>query len=330
MGHVGRFRGLGDGDAAGIADSRAAGGYVWIDLDLETTSLERIAEVLEIPSAEHDRALPTLADFDERATLAKKFHADDRHVVFPFFCIRNPRAPVEEGIAGIDAVEVHVLVHGDYLLTLSERPFPLQELIQDPLPEHRSERYVVYAALEEMSNTVFEALAEIEAGLEEVEEDLIGSRKGGRSHRSGVIQGARARLTALRRRVGPQRAIFERVGEEIEQVEGLEDDERDYFGRMLGQLDRIVDGIDAASESVSTLLDLSLNEITYRLTVVATIFLPLSFITGFFGMNFDWMIARLDTAAAFLLLGLGSLAVSTLIVWLLVRREQRGLSTEDG
>jgi magnesium transporter len=329
VGQIGRFRGLTEAEAAQIDERRAAGGYVWIDLDLETTPLARIAEVLGIPPASRDRALGTLADFDERSPLAKKFHADDQHVVFPFFCVRDPRAPVEDGGAAIDPVEVHVLVHGEYLLTLSEKPFPLQELIQDPLPEHRTERYVIYAALEEMSNTVFEALAEIEASLEEIEEDLIGVRDKGRRRRSGVIKGARARLTALRRRVGPQRAIFERVGQEIEQVEGLESDDRDYFGRVLGQLDRIVDGIDAASESVSTMLDLSLNEITYRLTVVATIFLPLSFITGFFGMNFDWMITRLDTAAAFLLLGLGSLAVSTLAVWYLVRREERGISGGD-
>ena len=44
-----------------------------------------------------------------------------------------------------------------------------------------------------------------------------------------------------------------------------------------------MDRIDAASGALSNLLQVKLNETTYRLTVVATVFLPLTFITGFFG-----------------------------------------------
>ena len=51
---------------------------------------------------------------------------------------------------------------------------------------------------------------------------------------------------------------------------------------------------------MAKLIDLRLNETIYWLTVVATIFLPLTFMTGFFGMNFGWMVGEIDTAAAFL------------------------------
>jgi magnesium transporter len=54
--------------------------------------------------------------------------------------------------------------------------------------------------------------------------------------------------------------------------------------------------------------------------VVATIFLPLTFLTGFFGMNFAWLVGRIDTEAAFLLIGIGGSAVATLLTWLAVRR----------
>ena len=46
---------------------------------------------------------------------------------------------------------------------------------------------------------------------------------------------------------------------------------------------------------MAKLIDLRLNETIYWLTVVATIFLPLTFVTGFFGMNFGWMVDRIDT-----------------------------------
>jgi len=71
---------------------------------------------------------------------------------------------------------------------------------------------------------------------------------------------------------------------------------------------------------MATLIDIRLNETTYWLTVVATIFLPLTFVTGFFGMNFGWMVREVNTALAFWLLGVGSLVVGVALIWRLVAR----------
>jgi Mg2+ and Co2+ transporter CorA len=69
---------------------------------------------------------------------------------------------------------------------------------------------------------------------------------------------------------------------------------------------------------MAALIDLRLNETSYWLTVMATIFLPLTFITGFFGMNFEWMVGEVDTELAFWLLGIGSPVVGVLLIWRLV------------
>jgi magnesium transporter len=68
------------------------------------------------------------------------------------------------------------------------------------------------------------------------------------------------------------------------------------------------------------LLDLQLNQRAYLVSVVATIFVPLTFITGFFGMNFGWMVDRVDGPAAFLLLGLLVPIVTVALAWRLVVR----------
>ena len=130
----------------------------------------------------------------------------------------------------------------------------------------------------------------------------------------------RAALTTLRLRVGPERSLFERVSEEIEHVSGLEPDPHQYFERILTQLDRAVDRIDAASAALTNALQVKLNETSYRLTVVATVFLPLTFITGFFGMNFGWMVEHVDSGAAFWLLGVGSIVGLLVALVVLVLR----------
>jgi magnesium transporter len=79
---------------------------------------------------------------------------------------------------------------------------------------------------------------------------------------------------------------------------------------------------------MAKLIDLRLNETIYWLTVVATVFLPLTFVTGFFGMNFAWMVDRLDTLLAFVLLGIGAPLLGAAVTVLLVRR--RGTPIEPG
>ena len=52
------------------------------------------------------------------------------------------------------------------------------------------------------------------------------------------------------------------------------------------------------------------NETVKQLTIVATVFLPLSFVVGFFGMNFGWMVVHIDSLTSFVILAIGSLALS--------------------
>jgi magnesium transporter len=67
------------------------------------------------------------------------------------------------------------------------------------------------------------------------------------------------------------------------------------------------------------------NQTTTQLTRIATIFLPLTFITGFFGQNFAWMTGHIASAWAFAGYGLGSLTVSLAILYAGFRHERRHL-----
>ena len=107
----------------------------------------------------------------------------------------------------------------------------------------------------------------------------------------------------MRRWVSAQQAVFERLGVEIGALRGFETDDEPYFDRLDEQVDRLLASIDAAANAMAMLLDLQLNERAYVVSVVATIFVPLTFVTGFFGMNFGWMVDHIDSPIAFWLLG---------------------------
>jgi magnesium transporter len=62
------------------------------------------------------------------------------------------------------------------------------------------------------------------------------------------------------------------------------------------------------------------NEISKQLTIIATVFLPLTFLTGFFGQNFGWLTGHIDHLWEFLVFGLGTLAASLALLWSWFRR----------
>lgn len=305
--------GFGGSERERIASLRAQGRFFWIDLCLDDPSGEELSEVLDVGP----HALRPLLDFQRGERPSRRFHANREQVVFPFNCYVEGDVEGEEA-PGLRAIDVNVLVHGDYLLTLHQERISLPSLLSGYSAEGRSEQYVVYAVLDAMVATAFDALSDTELALEGIQA-LAGTGANARV-RMGTLRAINLRLTTMRRQLGPQRGIFERIGEEIGQVDGLVTDNERYFERVYEQLNRLVDGIDAAADSMAKLIDLRMNETMYWLTVVATIFLPLTFLTGFFGMNFGWLVGRIDTEAAFLILGVGGSAAGAALTWLAVKR----------
>ena len=187
-----------------------------------------------------------------------------------------------------------------------------------------SEQELVYMILDGLTDTYFPVLDAIDDEIDAVENEITVDAQHQQVERMFRVK---RQLLMLRRVVGPMRDIFSTRLDALEDLPGLQHGSRDYFRDIWDHLTRIAEQIDSYRDVLSSAMDVYLssvsnrtNETVKQLTVIATIFLPLTFVTGFFGQNFGWLVQRIDTFAAFLGLGVGALVVSCAILFVFFRR----------
>ena len=72
-----------------------------------------------------------------------------------------------------------------------------------------------------------------------------------------------------------------------------------------------------------TRISIRQNSTIEQLTILATIFLPLTFVTGFFGQNFGWLVRNVDGPAEFVIYGIGGLVIPLVLLFTWLRRSRR-------
>jgi magnesium transporter len=297
--------------------------FFW--LDLLRPSPDDVARLEPMIGLDH-RALEHTLEFG-RIPDIRRYHD---HVELVFF-----GAQVDES-GGTELVEVHIYVSGGWVVTIrKDECSALDELrqeIQQSPPQ--AESVVVARILNTLADTFDDLLDPLDEMLTSIEQQVFDS--GGQSRvtrelRRSILEHRRG-LFRKRRLVRRQRDFIERTISEIEDLPGLEPSQRHDLRDVSGQMIRVTDRVDDALDRLAAALDLlnstvsnRLNAIMERLTVVATIFLPLTTLTGFFGMNFAWLVKEIDTPLAFWGLGVGFIVGSGVAVALWVaRRIERG------
>lgn len=213
---------------------------------------------------------------------------------------------VGDGADG-DLVEVRFFMGPDWALTVHGEGSPS---IAPPAGIAGSPDEAIDALARSLVTGLVGIVRDLDADVEEIEEG------GGRD-----LLPVRRRLTALRRVVLAQRDVLTRLGN----GEGLRDPRHPRRAGIRNSAERMAQiggEVEALREALHDAAGDRQNEVVRRLTVVAVIFLPLTFLTGFFGQNFPWLVEHLGGAGWFVALGLALPVVA--VVGLLGMLRHRG------
>ena len=214
-----------------------------------------------------------------------------------------------------EPVEVHMHISGRFVLTVHRercRQFDRARELLDRQPAE-SEQTLVYRVIDSLTDSILDVLDRVAVRVEEHESEVFNRPRARDRDRMAVLRRA---LGVLRRVLVVQRQVFDRAVERIIELPGFDERLVTYYRDIGDHLWRAIDDVETARDSLQGMLDTYTNEVQERLTIVATIFLPLTVITSFFGMNFNWLVKHIGSTWTFWGLGVGGLVVSGLGIYL--------------
>jgi len=197
----------------------------------------------------------------------------------------------------LDMEQVSIVIGDTFALTFQEKEGDVLDPLRERIAKDKGRirklgaDYLGYAILDSIVDQYFAVVEKFEEALEGLEDETLrddGEEVIGRLH---IL---RSDLLSVRRYVSPMR---EAISTLVRTSDGIIKEETlPYLSDLYDHVLRMTEALDILRESVSGLRELHLANLSNRmnavmkmLTVIATIFIPLTFIAGIYGMNFEYM-----------------------------------------
>jgi magnesium transporter len=257
----------------------------WVDVQGlgDEATLRAIGDIFEL----HPLALENAVNVPQRA----KTEVYEHHQLI---IARSPRI---DGDGHVRTPQVCFIIGRRYLLTFQERSFgffdPVRERLQAGLGPMRREGpgYLAYALVDAMIDRYYPVAQYLSDSLEELEDIVVDNPHPEVLARTHAL---RRQLVVLRRIGWPQREAINAMLRE--RTDFFSDQQKVYLRDTHDHIAQIVELIDSAREMASDLSDAYLSNVSHRtneimkvLTLMASIFIPLTFVAGIYGMNFENM-----------------------------------------
>jgi magnesium transporter len=281
-----------------VAETRPApselrsGGVTWVDL-LSPTAGE--AQLLANRFGWHPLDVEDVLSRRQRPKIDVYPGDEDGNGGYLFGVLHFP--VYDKSVGRLNAGELDVFLGPDYLVTLPSvelRPVSLlfqraqeNEEVREQLLARGSGR-LLYEVLDDLYDYCFPILDKIGFKLEQIDEE-IGSGEGAKELVRDIHR-VKQEIISYRKIIKPQRPTLRQLERSIERFlpENLElyfDDIVDASERIWDLLDNYKEVVEALEDTNESLISHQQNDILYVLTIFLVVLTPLTFITGFFGMN---------------------------------------------
>jgi magnesium transporter len=263
-------------------------GVCWIDVKgLSSIKLiEEIGAKLQI----HPLILEDVLEMPQRPKLEEYDNG-------LFFLLTNLKH--DTSVHSIATEQISVFLGKNIVVSFQEDPDDTFASIQERLFKNNGARirkngadYLVYALLDTIVDNFYIIQDEIEDKIFTFDEQLL--TKGSEGVSKNELYNIKSALATFRRQIIPMRDVVMRFN----RMDGpfIHDSNKLYFRDVADHITQIMDSVENSRDGIDNLQELHqaelgnrLNNVMRLLTVISTIFIPLSFIATMFGMNFDYM-----------------------------------------
>jgi magnesium transporter len=296
------------------------GGFVW--LGLFEPGEQELAQV-RATFGLHELAVEDAQNFHMRPKI-ELYDQDVRLVI-----LRTAR--YDDAAEEVEFGEISVFLAPTFVITVrqgvaSELRGARQRLEQRPELLAAGSSSALWAILDQVVDDYAPVVAGLERDIDQIEATVFS----GAVAPTERIYSLRREATDFYRAVHPLLAVVTTVerATEAPQLQPYLRDVQDHLllvnEEVAAQRDLLGTVLEANMAVISveqTKVSVRQNTTIEQLTVLATVFLPLTFITGFFGQNFAWLIGHISSYTAFIVYGLGGLVVplGLLFLWLRLR-----------
>jgi magnesium transporter len=260
-------------------------GLLWVSLEQPTE--EEIQKILADTFRFHPLAIEDCLSDGYQAPKVDIFN----DYLFIIAHALKPDFPLDH----LDTMELNFFLGANYLVTSyrGDQMPPLQaiweRLERDERLTEQGADFLCYAVLDQLIDEYMPLLDAMDEEIDQLEDQVLVRPKPNILQR---ILSLKHSILTLRRIIAPQREVMNRLSRD--DLPQIKDPHRIYYRDIYDHLVRIHDLSESVRDVVTGTLDTylsatnnRLSEVMKALTIVSTIFLPLSFIAGIYGMNFE-------------------------------------------
>ncbi|WP_235855625.1 magnesium/cobalt transporter CorA [Methanofollis fontis] len=272
-------------DPTALEEYRDRDSITWINVTglHETAVIERIGGIFGI----HPLVLEDILNTEQRPKLE-----DYDETIFAIL-----RMVRYDGAGDLVDEQVSLVLGENYVLSFQEQPGDLFDPVRERIrqPKWRARRlnadYLAYALIDALVDGYFVVIEAFGERIEEIDDRILDESD---PQVLGLIRSIRRDLIALRKHAWPMREMASAL--ERSEHSLIQPQTRLYLRDVYDHTVQVIDTLETYRDMAAGMLDIYLsstsnrmNEVMKVLTIIATIFIPLSFIAGVFGMNFRHM-----------------------------------------